>query len=96
MTLALAILPIALAFLAGWTAKATGLLKPEHWAGIELLSFRLLIPAILIHSIANADLSSDRIGPLAAALVCMVFLAGILGLSVRLILPPDKLSSASL
>lgn len=96
MTLALAILPIALAFLAGWTAKATGLLKPEHWAGIELLSFRLLIPAILIHSIANADLSSDRIGPLAAALVCMVFLAGMLGLSVRLILPPDKLSSASL
>jgi len=96
MSLALAILPIALAFLAGWTAKATGLLKDEHWAGIELLSFRILIPAILIHSIATADLSSDRIGPLAAALVCMVIAAGLLGLSVRLILSERKLSSASL
>ena len=96
MSLALAILPIALAFLAGWTAKATGLLKAEHWSGIELLSFRILIPAILIHSIATADLSSDRIGPLAGALVCMVIAAGILGLSVRLILPAKKLSSSSL
>lgn len=96
MTLALAILPIALAFLAGWTAKATGLLKPEHWSGIELLSFRILIPAILISSIATADLSSDRIGPLAGSLVSMVFLAAILGLSVRFLLPVDRLSSASL
>lgn len=96
MSLALAILPIALAFLAGWTAKATGLLKDEHWAGIELLSFRILIPAILIHSIANADLSSDRIGPLAAALVCMVIAAALLGLAVRLVMPVEKLSSASL
>ena len=96
MSLALAILPIALAFLAGWTAKATGLLKAEHWSGIELLSFRILIPAILIHSIATADLSSGRIGPLTAALVCMVIAAGLLGLSVRLILPAEKLSAASL
>jgi len=96
MIFALAILPIALAFLAGWTAKATGVLKAEHWAGIELLSFRILIPAILISSIATADLSSDRIGPLAGALVCMVVLAGVLGLSVRLVLPIEKLPSASL
>ena len=96
MTVAIAILPIAFAFLAGWTAKVTGILKPEHWAGIELLSFRILIPAILIHSIANADLSSDRIGPLAGALVCMVLIAGLLGLSVRLILPVEKLSASSL
>lgn len=96
MSIAFAILPIALAFLAGWTAKATGLLKTEHWSGIELLSFRILIPAILISSIATADLSSDRIGPLAGALVSMVIAAGLLGLSVRLILPARKLSSASL
>ena len=96
MTLALAILPIALAFLTGWTAKATGLLKPEHWEGIELLSFRVLIPAIVIRSIATADLSSDRIGPMAAALVGMLIAAGILALSVRLIMPEDRLSSPSL
>ncbi len=96
MTFAIAILPIALAFLAGWTAKATGLLKPEHWAGIELLSFRVLIPAILINSIANADLSSDRIGPLAAALVSMVVIAGILGLGVRLLISADRLPGPSL
>lgn len=96
MTLALAILPIALAFLAGWTAKATGLLKTEHWAGIELLSFRILIPAILISAISSADLSSDRLGPLAIALVGVVVIGGLLSLAVRFILAEDKLSSASL
>ncbi len=96
MTLALAILPIALAFLAGWTAKAVGLLKPEHWTGIELLSFRILIPAILIRSIATADLTSDRIGPMAAALVSLVVLAGLMALSVRFFISKERLSGPSL
>ena len=92
----LAIMPIALAYLAGWTAKATGLLREEHWAGIELLSFRILIPAILIKFIATADLSSSGFGLFATALVLLVAISGLLALATRAVFPKETLSSASL
>ena len=91
-----AIMPIALAYLAGWTAKATGLLRTEHWVGIELLSFRILIPAILIKFIATADLSSGGFGYFAFALVLLVIIGAVLALGTRAIMPKEALSAASL
>jgi malonate transporter and related proteins len=96
MTIVLAISPIALTFAFGWLCVATGLLKRENWAGIEALSFRVLIPAILIHAIATADLSPEKIGPLAAALVLTIFLTGLAVLALRLVWSKDVLSGPSL
>jgi malonate transporter len=96
LSFALAISPIALAFLLGWAAKASGILKAEHWAGIETLSFRLLIPAILIHAIASADLDPAKIGPLAIALLITVAIAGLGALALRLIWQQERVSNAAL
>ena len=96
LSFALAISPIAFAFVLGWAAKASGILKAEHWAGIEMLSFRLLIPAILIHAIASADLDPAKIGPLATALLTTVAVAGLAALALRLIWPRERVSNAAL
>ncbi|MDF0597236.1 AEC family transporter [Psychromarinibacter halotolerans] len=77
MSLALTILPIALAIALGWAARASGLIKADLWPGIEALSFKLLIPAILIHSIATTDLSPSRIGGFAAALLLTILIGGL-------------------
>ncbi len=78
MSLSLTILPIALAIALGWAARASGLIKADLWPGIEALSFKLLIPAILINSIAKTDLSPSRIGAFAIALLLTIGIAGVL------------------
>lgn len=78
------VFPIALTIVAGWAARASGLVPDEHWRGVETLSFRVLIPAILVFAIARADLSPDRIGPLALSLVTVCFLVGLAVLALRL------------
>ena len=96
MTILPVILPIALAIFAGWAARKSGLVPREAWPGIETLSFRVLIPAILIHAIAGADLDPERIGPLAVALVGTVAVVGAAALALRRVLPEERLSNASL
>lgn len=76
MSLALTILPIALAIAVGWAARAAGVIRAEHWPGIEALSFRVLGPALMVHAIAGADLSLSRIGPFGAALLATIALTG--------------------
>ncbi|WP_172292629.1 AEC family transporter [Pseudoruegeria sp. HB172150] len=96
MDLALTILPIALAIALGWAARASGLVREQHWPGVEELSFKLLIPAILIHSIAGADLSLSRIGAFAVALVMTVAVGGAIALSLRLVLAIPNASLSTL
>ncbi len=69
MTVVAVIFPIALTIFAGWAARRSGFVGKEAWPGIETLSFRVLIPAILIASISEADLTWSRIGPLSLSLV---------------------------
>ena len=45
------------------------MLPRDQWGGIETLSFRLLIPAVLMKSIALSDLSSAAFGPMIFALI---------------------------
>ena len=69
MTIALSILPLVLTILCGYGLVQTQVLPRDQWGGIETLSFRLLIPAVLIKSIALSDLSSAAFGPMIFALI---------------------------
>jgi len=76
MAVALTILPVALAIVMGWAARATGLVRAELWPSIETFCFHLLFPVILIHAIAGADLSLGRVGAFSSVLVATCILAG--------------------
>ncbi len=96
MTILPVILPIALAISAGWAARKSGLVPHTAWPGIETLSFRLLIPAILIHAIAGAELNPQKIGPFTMALVGTMAVIGATALALRRLVSAERLSNASL
>ena len=77
------IFPIALIIFSGWAARRSGLVAYDAWGGIETLSFRVLIPAILIVAISGADLDPARIGPLAFALIATLGVIATLVFLVR-------------
>ncbi|NRP12758.1 hypothetical protein XMM379_001090 [Aliiroseovarius sp. xm-m-379] len=85
MDLALAILPILLTLLTGYALVRFGMIPREHWPAIETLSFRLLIPVILLLIISNVDFSAASMGPFALLLISVVSLAGAGVLGLRLL-----------
>ncbi len=78
MNFALSILPLILIIATGYVLARTGTLPRADWKGIETLSFRILIPAVLILAITGTDLSWGRFGPFMAAViiafVCLLIL----------------------
>lgn len=91
MAIALSILPIALTILCGHILVRTGILPRDNWGGIETLSYRLLIPVVLVKSIAFSNLSPAEFGPMILALVGALLLAGLGVLLLRLFRTQDKL-----
>ena len=63
-----AILPILLTLLVGYALAASRTLPPTNWGAIEVLSFRLLIPAVLIRAIAGIEVDLAAYAPFAFAL----------------------------
>ncbi len=77
MELTLAIAPIALTILCGYLLSRTGTVKAEGWSGIEAMSFRLLIPVVLITAIAKSDLALSEFAPFVGLSVAALVLAGL-------------------
>lgn len=91
MSLALSMLPIPLAILAGYLAAALGAVPRDKWDGINILNFRILIPATLIHALAVADLSSIASGTWILALLATLAVAGGAVLALRRMIDPARL-----
>jgi len=91
MALVLSILPIALVILLGFLLLRWNVLPAAQWGGIEVLSFRVLIPAVLIRSIAEADLSFALYGPPIGAVLASLFLVAFLLLGLRALVPVSAL-----
>lgn len=83
MSVAFAILPIFLTFVCGYVLVATKTLPTDRWEGIETLSFRFLIPVVLIKAIAGSDLSISKFGSMILALVAALTIAGLAILLLR-------------
>jgi len=91
MNIALSILPIILTFACGYAMMASKILPRGNWADIETLSFRLLIPVVLIKAISGSELSISKFGAIIFALVLALTIAGSLVLILRRVISQDRL-----
>jgi predicted permease len=79
----LALAPVFLIIALGWALKRSGFPGDEIWPLGERLTYYLLFPALLVHSLASANFGGFRILPLAAALVTTVLIASLTLIALR-------------
>jgi len=91
MSLVLATLPVFLVILCGYGLMVSGLMPRNHWHSIETLAFRLLIPAFLVNSVAQADLSSVAQGAFVPAILITVALVAAIVFGLRLVLGASRM-----
>ncbi|MBK18032.1 MAG: transporter [Rhodospirillaceae bacterium] len=79
LAIATTILPIFLLIVAGYVFKRTGFPGDAFWAPAEKLTYYVLLPALIIRSITESDLSTMPVGPMALTILslgtCMIVLA---------------------
>jgi len=66
----IALLPVFLTILLGALVGKTGLIRPEHWLGVDQLAFYVLFPAIIAKSMITADFGDLPVFKMAAVMVC--------------------------
>ncbi len=81
-----ALLPVFMLIALGYILRLTLLPKQEQWMGLELLSYYVLFPALLITTLARADFSSVPVLGVGGALVLVVVLMSVLCLALRPVL----------
>ncbi len=79
--------------LCGYALVHTGILPRIQWGGIETLAYWLLIPAVLIKSIAESELSLSEFGRMLVALLLALGVSGMIVLGLRWWQSPEKLSN---
>ncbi len=84
-----AIAPIFVLIVAGYGLKRRGFPGDAFWAPAERLSYFVLLPALIVHTLAGADLAGIRIGALAATVVAMALATTALAVLVRPFLRTD-------
>lgn len=96
MTVGPLVLPIILTIIVGYLATRSGAVPRENWSGMEQLSFKVLIPAIIIQSIYTSDLALPQLGGFIRALLTTTSIAGILVLAARFAIPHPALGNPQL
>ncbi|WP_103875090.1 AEC family transporter [Bosea lathyri] len=51
------LIAVFLVIATGWALKTSGIVSAAHWGGVERLTYQVLFPAVVIHTLATADLS---------------------------------------
>lgn len=64
------LIPVFLVIGLGFALKRRSFPGEEIWAPLDQLNYYVLFPALLLHTLANADLSSFDIWPMAGAMAC--------------------------
>lgn len=77
-TIFIAVLPVFLMLFVGSFIRRSEFLASGFWPAAEKLTFMVLIPALLIRSIATADLGGVAIGPMAGAVVATILIGFVL------------------
>ena len=78
-----AIAPIFLLIVAGYLLKWRGFPGDGFWMPAERLSYYVLLPALIVHSLIRADLTGIRIDALAATILAMALATTAVALAVR-------------
>ena len=63
------VIPVFLLIATGWLARITGLIEDQHWSGIEKATYFIFFPAIIIDTLARADLGSVPVLGVGGALI---------------------------
>ena len=72
------LLPIFSLIALGFVLRKSGIVPSEQWRGIELVTFWLLFPALLITTLATADFLFGELSAFALALFAMVVIMSLL------------------
>ncbi|MEE8393859.1 MAG: AEC family transporter [Rhodospirillales bacterium] len=91
-----ALAPVFLLIIAGYAIKRMGLVADAFWGPAERLTYYLFFPALLVHSIAAAEIEGGQVGPMAAALLGGVAAAAALAYRLRAVLKLDGPAFTSL
>ena len=80
------VIPVFLLIATGWLARICGLIEAPHWSGIEKATYFIFFPAIIIDTLARADLGSVPVFGVGGALIgaILVNAAALLALRPRL------------
>jgi len=68
------VIPVFLLIATGWLARVSGLIADAHWSGIEKATYFIFFPAIIIDTLARADLGSVPMLGVGAALIGAILL----------------------
>ena len=63
------LIAVFLVIAAGWGLKASGVLAANHWQGVERLTYQVLFPAVVIATLAGANLGSLPLAAVGGSLV---------------------------
>jgi len=85
------LIAVFLVIATGWFLKTRNIVSQTHWVGVERLTYQLLFPAVVIHTLAIADL---RGVPVLAMGLSLVF--AVLSVAALLLLARPVLSHAGI
>jgi malonate transporter and related proteins len=71
------LIPVFLVIALGWSMRITGFIVPQQWDGFERVTYYILIPGLVITTLAMADLSKVPIMTVGIALAGPVLLIGL-------------------
>jgi predicted permease len=73
------LIAVFLVLATGWALKARGIVTLAHWSGIERLTYQVLFPAVVVQTLAMANLSSLPVVAMGLSLVLSILtVAGLL------------------
>lgn len=80
---AASLIPIFLIILVGWLSRVTGFVSSAQWTGLERATYVIFFPALVIDTLAKADLASVPVAGVGGSLVAAILLMAGLVLALR-------------
>ena len=77
------LIPVFLIIVAGWAARVTGFVEEKHWPGIERVTYVVFFPAIIIYTLARADLSTVPVFGMGGAMIAGVLIIAVILIASR-------------
>jgi hypothetical protein len=77
------VIPVFLLIATGWLARVSGFIEDKHWSGVEQATYYIFFPAIIIDTLARADLASVPVFGVGGALVAAILLIAAALLALR-------------
>jgi malonate transporter and related proteins len=68
------LIPVFLIIATGWLCRITGFVEDKHWVGMERITYVVFFPALVIDTLARADLSSVPVVSVGGALMGAILL----------------------